>query len=187
MKNLIILNIDWFEFLLTKLKENSFNIIFTICVIIVSYFSIKFSNKAILKYFEKISKTDSKSCKIAKKSAKIGIIVTATFLILSKFNIPVNAFFTVFSSSLVAVGLALQEFFGNIAKSLQIRATAPFEVGDLIEIDSKKGRVKKIDYMHTYITNEENGLVMVPNSLIANKSIINYSKHEKKNKDNNIV
>ena len=61
---------------------------------------------------------------------------------------------------------------------------APFAIGDLIEIDEKKGRVKKIDYMHTHIVNEEQGLVMVPNALIADKSIINYSRRENKNQTN---
>ena len=182
---------DLINSLLKKTVDKAPDIIFCIIVSVLAFISIKLSKKGINKYFEKINKLNSNVSKICLKSVKLGIIFSAAFLILAKFNIPITAFFAIFSSSLVAVGLALKDFFCNIAKSFQIKLTSPFAVGDLIEVDSKKGIVKKIDYMHTYITNKEHGLVMVPNALIADKSIINYSRgetkpnHETSNQPNN--
>ena len=172
-----------FDFFFNKLKTHGISIIFSVLVLIFSLIAIKISKRAINKAFIKINKQNSLPNVIAIKSTKILILLTAFFLILSTFKISISAIFTLFSSSLVAVGLALKDFFCSVAKSAQIRLMRPFAIGDLIEIDSKKGRVKKIDYMHTYITNEEHGLVMVPNALIADKSIINYSRREKAQKE----
>ena len=177
----------FYEFLIEKLKQYGFSIVFSLGVIIAAIIINKITNKSIKRAFAKMNMKKSNMLNLALKSSKYGIILTAAFLILSKFNIPLTAFFTIISSVVVSSGLALQNFLGNVAKSVQIKLMSPFAVGDLIEIDSKKGRVKKIDYFHTYIVNEEHGLVMVPNALIADKSIINYTKREKnpENKNNN--
>ena len=173
-------------FLLHKLREHTFSIIFAILVIMGAFIAIKISKKALIKALEKTNKKDTMTSKIALKGSKILIILISIFLILAKFKIPVTAFFAIISSGLLAFGLSLKDFFCNIAKSVQIFMMKPFSVGDLIEIDSKKGYVKKIDYMHTYIANDEHGLVMVPNSLIADKSIINYSRGDMKKKSDAI-
>ncbi len=169
----------FYDFLIEKLKQYGFSLVFSLGVIVAAIIINKIAKKSIKKTFSKMNMQKNNMLKIALKSTKYGIILTAAFLILSKFNIPLTAFFTIISSVVVSSGLALQNFLGNVAKSVQIKLMSPFAIGDLIEIDSKKGRVKKIDYFHTYIVNEENGLVMVPNALIADKSIINYSKREK--------
>ena len=177
---------SFYDFLFEKLKQYGFSLVFSLGVIIASIIISKIANKSIKRAFIRMNMEKSNMLKLALKSSKYGIILTAAFLILSKFNIPLTAFFTIISSVVVSSGLALQNFLGNVAKSVQIKLMSPFAIGDLIEIDSKKGRVKKIDYFHTYIVNEENGLIMVPNALIADKSIINYSRREKsQNKVNN--
>ena len=177
---------SFYDFLFEKLKQYGFSIVFSLGVIIASIIISKIANKSIKRAFIRMNMEKSNMLKLALKSSRYGIILTAAFLILSKFNIPLTAFFTIISSVVVSSGLALQNFLGNVAKSVQIKLMSPFAIGDLIEIDSKKGRVKKIDYFHTYIVNEENGLIMVPNALIADKSIINYSRREKsQNKVNN--
>lgn len=177
----------FYAFLIEKLKQYGFSLVFSLGVIIAAIIINKITNKSIKRAFIKMHMEKSNMLNLALKSSKYGIIIAAAFLILSKFNIPLTAFFTIISSIVVSSGLALQSFLGNVAKSVQIKLMSPFAIGDLIEVDSKKGRVKKIDYFHTYIVNEEHGLVMVPNALIADKSIINYTKREKnpENKNNN--
>lgn len=170
--------IDLINFIVNKLKENIFNILFSIVVLILSTVLIKISKKTLTKYFEKNKNLKTKYFKLASKSLKLGIITLAAFLIMAKFNIPVNSFFTVISSIFVGSGLALQDFLSNIAKSIQFKALAPYSIGDLVEIDSKKGYIKKIDYTHTYIENKDQGVIMIPNSVIASKSVINYSNNK---------
>ncbi len=186
MNETILSTNGFFDFLAYKLKEHGFSIVFSVVVIILALITNKISKKALENTFSKMNKLYSPAFKIARKSVKYSIIVVVIFLILAKFNIPVTALFAFVSSALIAIGLALKDFICNIAKSLQILVMRPFSIGDLIEVDSKKGKVKKIDYMHTYITNEEHGLVMVPNALIADKSIINYSRREKEQTSSNL-
>jgi small-conductance mechanosensitive channel len=185
MNNSVLSISNFTNFLANKLEEHSFSILFSLIVIIAAIITNKISKKALTNAFVKMNKLDSPSFKIVKRSIKYCIIITTIFLILAKFNIPVTALFAFASSALIAIGLALKDFICNIAKSLQIAIMRPFSIGDLIEVDSKKGKVTKIDYMHTYITNKEHGLVMVPNALIADKSIINYSRRENDQTDSN--
>ncbi len=168
------------DFVKNKILEYAPSVLFAIVTVIVGIFLTKVIKKAIKKAFSKIGKSDSRFLPLSLKLSRIGIMIICLLLILSKFNVPVTALFTIISSALVAVGLGLKDFFCGVAKSLQIFTIRPYAPGELIEIDGKKGVVEKIDYLHTYITNDEYGLVMVPNTLIADKSIINYSRGGKK-------
>ena len=142
-------SVNFGGYLLYKLREHSFSIVFSIFIIIGEIIDIKIYKKSLNKKKKKTNKKDTATGKIALKGSKILIILVAIFLILAKFKIPVTAFFAIISSGLLAFGLSLKDFFCNIAKSVQVFMMRPFAVGDLIEIDSKKGFVKKIDYMHT--------------------------------------
>lgn len=176
------MNYDIMDFVKRKVFEYAPSVLFSIVVIIVGIILTKIIKKAIKKAFSKVGKTDSRFLPLSLKITRISIMIISLLLILSKFNVPVTAFFAIFSSGLVAFGLGLKDFFCSVAKSLQIFTIRPYAYGELIEVDGKKGVVEKIDYLHTYITSDEYGLVMVPNALIADKSIINYSRGEKKPK-----
>lgn len=56
----------------------------------------------------------------------------------------------------------------------------PFTVGDWIEMSPYEGTVEDITFRSTRIRTFENSLVNVPNSIISNSSIINWSKMEKR-------
>ena len=76
---------------------------------------------------------------------------------------------------LVAImGLAAQQAFSNIISGLVMVIFEPFEVGDMIHVgDLEKGVVEDINLRHTTINNLENRKIIIPNSVISSKTIIN--------------
>ncbi len=160
------------------LKDNISNIIFCVITIILAFIAIKALKKFIDIAFEKSNLKNSIFPNVLKKIVKYVIIFVAIILMLSKFNIPLTAVFVIISSAIMGLGIALKDFVSNIAKSIQIKLTHPFVIGDVIEVDSKKGCVKKISYTHTHIITKDNTYILVPNFLISDKSIIKYSQHE---------
>ena len=159
-------------------KDNIANIIFCLVTIILAFITNKALKKFIDIAFEKSSIKNPIFANILKKVVRYVIVFIAIILILSKFNIPLTAIFVIISSAIMGLGIALKDFVSNIAKSIQIKLTHPFAIGDIIEVDSKKGCVKKISYMHTHIVTKDNTYILVPNFIISDKSIIKYSKHE---------
>ena len=58
----------------------------------------------------------------------------------------------------------------------------PFVVGDWIEVESYEGTVEDITFRSTRVRTFENSVVNIPNAVIANDSIINWSRMEKRRK-----
>lgn len=63
----------------------------------------------------------------------------------------------------------------------------PFVVGDWIQMDTFEGTVEDITFRSTRIRTFENSVVNVPNSIISNASIINWSKMEKRRYKLNLI
>ena len=83
----------------------------------------------------------------------------------------------------LAIGLALQGSLSNIAGGVVILVTRPFKIGDYIECGDESGTVEKIEFFYTYILTDNNQVVMIPNSQVANNEIINYSAKENRRLD----
>lgn len=77
------------------------------------------------------------------------------------------------------VGFASQQAFSNIISGLFIVIFKPFRVGDLIDVeDGKTGIVENITLRHTVIKDFENRRIIIPNTVISNETVINYSIEE---------
>ena len=62
----------------------------------------------------------------------------------------------------------------------------PFVVGDWIQMDTIEGTVEDITFRSTRVRTFENSIANIPNSIIANASIINWSKMEKRRYKTNL-
>lgn len=78
----------------------------------------------------------------------------------------------------VIVGFASQAAFSNIVSGVFIVIFKPFRIGDRINIAGKSefsGVVEDITLRHTVIRNYENRMVIMPNSVISNETVVNSS------------
>jgi small conductance mechanosensitive channel len=72
------------------------------------------------------------------------------------------------------VGFASQSAFSNIISGVFLVLFRPFSVGDRVQIGQLyTGNVEDITLRHTVIRNFENRLIVIPNSVINNETIIN--------------
>jgi small-conductance mechanosensitive channel len=72
------------------------------------------------------------------------------------------------------VGFASQSAFSNIISGIFLVIFRPFGVGDRVQIGQLyTGDVEDITLRHTVIRNFENKLIVIPNSVINNETIIN--------------
>ena len=75
-----------------------------------------------------------------------------------------------------AVGFGSQQAISNIVSGIFMVLFKPFRVGDHIDLGGdNKGTVVDISLRHTTIKNNENKMIIVPNSVLNNQSIVNSS------------
>jgi small conductance mechanosensitive channel len=96
----------------------------------------------------------------------------------SMLGVATTSFVAVIGATGLAIGLALQGSLGNFAGGVLILFFKPFIVGDLIESQGHTGKVEKIEIFNTILLTPDNKTVILPNGLVSNDPITNYSTQE---------
>ena len=144
-------------------------ILFAACLIAVKMI-LKLCDK-----FLKKSKMDALVCKILRVIIKIFLLFTTVIIILSYLGISVSSLIAALSIIGVALSLAIQDFLSNVFGGIQIISNHPFKVGDYVEAGGESGSVREVGLFYTKLDTPDKKLVQIPNSKIANDSIVNYS------------
>ena len=85
---------------------------------------------------------------------------------------------TIVASAGVALSLALKGSLANLAGGVIILVARPFNVGDFIETTEHSGVVEKISIFYTYLVTFDNKQILIPNGILTDSSIVNYSSKE---------
>ena len=94
------------------------------------------------------------------------------------FGKPLTSLLATSGLALTIIGLAIQINISNIFSGLAINLECAFQVGDYIEIidEGIKGYVADITWRATHIETSSGNIVLIPNSAINDKTIINYMR-----------
>ena len=116
---------------------------------------------------------------------KIILWITLIIIILSALNVPTVPLVTLLGAAGAAIALALRDSLSNVAAGLIILFSKPILKGEIIEIEEKSmlGVVDAIDLMATHLHTFDNKKITVPNSLIINSVVLNYSREDKRRVD----
>ena len=106
---------------------------------------------------------------------KVLVIITA----ISQIGVETTSFIAILGAAGLAIGLALQGALANFAGGALIMIFKPFKVGDLIEAQGELGVVKEIQIFVTKIISPGNKLVIIPNGILSNGNIKNYTEEGK--------
>jgi small-conductance mechanosensitive channel len=120
---------------------------------------------------------DDKFLDLVRRLALLGLTVVVIIMILDRFGIEVSALIASLGIASLAVALAAQDTLGNMFAGLSIMVDQPFAVGDRVEIldINTWGDVQEIGLRSTRILTRDNRTVTVPNAVIGQGLIVNYS------------
>lgn len=162
---------DFLNFLKNEYSQRT---IATLCLIAACLLAVKIL-LVFLDKFLKHSKLDMLPRKILRITVKAFLLFTAVIIVLSFLGISVSSLIAALSIIGVACSLAVQDFLSNVFGGIQIISNHPFTVGDYVEAGGQAGTVTEVGLFYTKLTTPDKKLVQIPNSKIANDSIINYS------------
>ena len=91
-------------------------------------------------------------------------------------GIKATSFIALLGAMGLAIGMALQGTLQNFAGGVIILLMKPFKVDDYIECGQYKGYVKEIRIFHTFMRPFNGRTIIIPNSELATKSLINHTK-----------
>ena len=94
----------------------------------------------------------------------------------------VTSFVTILGTASLSIGLALQGALSNLAGGVLILMLKPFQVGDYIleKSQGNEGTVIAIDIFYTRLRTHDNRVVVIPNGILADNSLVNLTSEEKR-------
>ena len=100
-------------------------------------------------------------------------------LVANEWDYDITAFVASLGIGAMAIAFAAKDSLANILGSLVIITERPFVIGDWISADNVEGIVESITFRSTCIRTFHQELVYVPNNLLSNTPIINYTQRKK--------
>jgi small-conductance mechanosensitive channel len=80
----------------------------------------------------------------------------------------------------VGIGFGLQSLVSNLIAGLILLIEQPIRIGDLIEFGNKSGEVVKIGARCSWIKTSDNALMLIPNSELVTKDLLNWTASDPK-------
>lgn len=96
--------------------------------------------------------------------------------VISNLGIPTSSFVAILGAAGLAVGLALQGSLSNFAGGILIILFKPFKVDDVVEAQGEIGTIKEIQIFNTKLINANNQTIYIPNGILSNGVIKNYTQ-----------
>lgn len=151
--------------------------LWALITVIIGAVLVRWALRIIMRYVEK--------SELAAGATKFihGIVAFLLYFIVlltaaSVLGIPVTSVLAVFSVFTLAFSLAIKDIIALFASGITILFSKPFNAGDFVEIPEEgiSGFVSEVGLIHTHLFTADNKEIIIPNSIVAGNTLINYSK-----------
>lgn len=121
------------------------------------------------------STLDDQIIPIISKTLKVLVVGLGSMIVLQNFGINVFSLLAGLGIGGLAFALAAKDTASNFFGSFTIFTDRPFMLGDWVKIGSSEGIVEEIGMRSTRIRTFANTIIYIPNSVVANSTILNVS------------
>lgn len=167
--------------LLNWMISKSGSVIIAVLVIVIGLKLVNWLMKAMRHSFERSKMETSVAGFLLSVIRVIGyvlVFLTAATVV----GFEVTSFVTILGTASLSIGLALQGALSNLAGGVLILMLKPFQVGDYILENNKgnEGSVVSIDIFYTRLRTHDNKIVVIPNGILADNSLVNLTDERKR-------
>ncbi|AMV73470.1 small-conductance mechanosensitive ion channel [Desulfuromonas sp. DDH964] len=136
-------------------------------------------------YLEKwVSRTESTLddhlLPFVRKSLRVFIIGIAALMTIQNLGYSISGLLASLGIGGLAVALAAKDTLSNVFGSLMIIMDRPFHIGDWIKAGDLEGTVEEVGFRSTKVRTFAKTLISVPNSVITNMAVDNFSRMPKR-------
>ena len=157
-------------------------VIIAIVLLFVSFKVINFFGRKIEKSAEK-KNADKTIMKTLAYSFKLGLKIVVAICLVGYVGIDTSGLAALVTSLGVCIGLAVNGALSTLAGGVLLILTRPFRIDDYIEAQGYAGTVVDIRITNTKLLTPDNKVVYIPNGVLANGNIVNYSEMDRRRVD----
>lgn len=145
-----------------------------IVLYIVGAWAIKKIKKVLAGIFER-RQTDAVIASFAQSITSIALTVMLVIIVVGTLGIDTSSLAALLTGGGLAIGMALNGTVQNFAGGIMILIFKPFKAGDFIEAQGHSGTVSEVTITSTKLTTTDNRVIVIPNGILSNDVINNYS------------
>ena len=149
-------------------------LISAIFILIIGLYGIRLINRMVKKIMLK-NEFDPTLSRFLANSLLWALRLLLFITVISRLGIESSSFVAILGAAGLAVGLSLQGSLSNFAGGVLIILFKPFRVGDSIEAQGVAVTVNEIQIFTTKLLTSNNQTIFIPNGILSNGIIINYS------------
>ncbi|MGD9265306.1 MAG: mechanosensitive ion channel [Lysobacterales bacterium] len=112
---------------------------------------------------------------VLQKLTFLFLLIITIIIVLSMLNVPVTALTFISGALAVGIGFGAQNVINNFISGWILMSERPVRIDDFIEIDDSRGIVEHIGNRSTRIKRIDGVHIMVPNSLLMERTLINWT------------
>lgn len=156
-------------------------ILLVFAVIVVTTYLLRWGKKLVTR---KMPDQDKVKFNTVFSFARWIIYIIVMLIVFDSIGINVTAIFAASAALLIGIGLALQTLFQDIISGIFILIDRSVQVGDIIELEGKVGRVEEIKLRTTRATTADNRVLVIPNHLYLTNSLYNWTQNGNTTREN---
>ncbi|MBQ3500823.1 MAG: mechanosensitive ion channel, partial [Oscillospiraceae bacterium] len=176
-------NLDAFLETLKKMEPNEImakygeKLLWAIVTLVAGAILVKWVLRIVMRYVEK-SELAAGATNFIRGVAAFLLYFIVILTGASVLGIPVTSVLAIFSVFTLAFSLAIKDILALFASGITILFSKPFNAGDFVEIpeENVSGFVSEVGLIHTHLFTADNKEIIIPNSIVAADTLINYSK-----------
>ena len=108
------------------------------------------------------------------------LLVAVVLLGFQILEIPTTLFTFLGGALAIGIGFGAQNIINNFISGLILMFEQPVRIGDLVEVEAHHGRIEEIRFRCTRIRRNDGVDVLVPNSTLLEKNVINWTLSDKR-------
>lgn len=105
------------------------------------------------------------------------IFILAALII---FNIDLKEALTAISIVAAAIAILSKDYVSNMINGMILMFSDNVNLDDYVKIGGEEGKIVDITLLHVHLINDDDNIVLIPNSLILTDGITNYSRRDKR-------
>jgi small conductance mechanosensitive channel len=176
------MNIDIHAVWTDYLAPWSINIVAAVLIFIVGRMLARWVSRQIEKQMKKHG-MDEMLVRLAKNTVYYALLGGIILASLDQLGVDTTSALAAFGAIGLAVGLAVKDSLSNFVAGVMVALFHPFELGNFIEAAGTSGTVMDVGMFNTTLLTPDNKRVIVPNRLIYNDTIVNYSAEDTRRVD----
>jgi len=106
------------------------------------------------------------------------MISVVLYITLAIMRVPLAVFHFAIGGLMIGVGFGARELFSNLISGIILMMERPVKIGDVVEVQNELGRVFNIGLRSFHIHTEDNIDIMLPNSVVLNEKLVNWTKND---------